>query len=445
MISSRLLPAIETVMTRALQLRRFDDRVFRISIVLVTMASFALSIARILQSHHLQNLQRDLKVYYNSPLLLAEGQDPYGDGGFVFPPIYLQIFRFFSSPFTYDQFYWVFLVAKILTFAILLAIWKKCFLKETQLHIFAIFVWLGFYSTVLIDFQAGNVTVFETMILFLAFLCYLKNYLYLFVFLIILGASIKITPIFFLILLLLTPNRYSLRYFTLGCVGFLAYAMLNLILFPDLTKQFISQAMTRITDETDTGFVNPSSLAFINDTLTSSLDHFSLIPSPMLVDVVYLAVCIWILWTSWTAWGLVKITDQRNNYNLSFLVLFSILVYALIMPRMKNYAYMIAIPSVLFAIEHFEILVPRWIVFLPLVLISPIYPRPPLFRVFPDYYPLFVASFFWYLYLRELKKKLACDRPASPSARAAASGPDSPLDRHPRRLLKLLHKPQNPE
>jgi len=387
-------------MTRALQLRRFDDSVFRISIVLVTVASFALSIARILQSHH---LQRDLKIYYSSPLLLAVGQNPYEDGDFVYPPIYLQIFRVLSSPFTYDQFYWVFLFAKILTFVILLAIWKKFFLKETQLHVFAIFVWLGFYSTVLIDFQAGNVTVFETMVLFLAFLCYLKNYLYLFMFLIILGASIKITPIFFLILLLLAPNRYSLRYFTFGCVGFLAYAMLNLILFPDLTKQFVSQAMKRITDET--GFLNPSSLAFINDALRG-LDHFSLISSLMLVDVVYLAVCIWILWTSWTAWRVVKIDDEGNNYNLSFLVLFSILVYALIMPRMKDYAYMIAIPSVLFAIERFEILVPRWIVFLPLILISPIYPRPPLFQVFPDYYPLFVASLFWYLYLREIKKQL---------------------------------------
>jgi hypothetical protein len=161
--------------------------------------------------------------------------------------------------------------------------------------------------------------------------------------------------------------------------------------------------MTRITDET--GFLNPSSLAFINDALRG-LDHFSLIPSLMLVDVVYLAVCIWILWTSWTAWRVVKIDDEGNNYNLSFLVLFSILVYALIMPRMKDYAYMIAIPSVLFAIERFAILVPRWIVFLPLILISPIYPRPPLFQVFPDYYPLFVASLFWYLYLREIKKQL---------------------------------------
>jgi hypothetical protein len=32
---------------------------------------------------------------------------------------------------------------------------------------------------------------------------------------------------------------------------------------------------------------------------------------------------------------------------------------------------------------------------------------PPLFRTFWDYYPLLVASFFWYLYLCELKKRSA--------------------------------------
>src|SRR5262249_3141655 len=103
----------------------------------------------------------------------------------------------------------------------------------------------------------------------------------------------------------------------------------------------------------------------------------------------------------------VKIVDDGNNYNLSFLILFSILVYTLTMPRMKDYQYMIAIPSVLFAIENFEILIPRWIVFLLLLFIyrGGAYPGPPLFRFLPEYYPLFVASFFWYLYLRELKKQ----------------------------------------
>jgi hypothetical protein len=403
--------AIEKLMTRPWQLRRFADRVFRISIILATVASFVLSIATILRAPH--DFQWDLKVYYNSPLLLTQGQDPYevvvpqGQdhfelGTFVFPPIYLHIFRVFPNLLTYDQFYWIFLFAKILSFVILLVIWKKCFLKTTQLDVFAIFVWLGFYSAVLADFQAGNVTVFETTLLFLAFLCFLKDRLGWFVFFTIFAASIKITPIFFLILLLLAPNRYSLRYFAIGCMGYFAFALLNLILFPDLTKQFISEAMARITNEG--GYHNPSSLAFIKSTLTNNLTHLSSIPGLILVNLIYLTVAIWISWTSWKAWRLVKSVDKGDNYNRSFLILFSTLVYTLIMPRMKDYAYMITIPSVLFAIERFEILVPRWTVFLLLVLISPAYTAPPVFRVLSGYYPLFVASFFWYLYLRELKK-----------------------------------------
>ena len=430
-VSARLSPAIETLMTRVMQqLRRFDDRVFRISIILATIASFVVSIIRILREP--DQYQWDFKVYYNSPLLLAQGQDPYeaysvlkhlgAKGAFVFPPVYLQIFRAFSSLFTYDQCYWIFLFTKILCFATLLAIWKKFFLKTTQLYVFAVFVWLGFYATFLIDFQAGNVAVFETMILFLAFVCFLKDRLGWFVFLIVFAASIKLTPIFFLVLLLLAPNRYSVRYFALGCAGFLSYALLNLILFSDLTRQFISEAMKRINES---GVINPSSHGFINQMLRTSLSPFNLIPSSMLVNVIYLAVGICIVWTSWRAWKLVKIVDEGNNFNRLFLILFSILVYTLIMPRMKDYAYMIAIPSVLFAIERFEILVPRWIVFLPLVLISSGDSRPPLFRIFADYYPLFVASFFWYLYLRGSKAICALTAPIqSPAERTEAPAAD---------------------
>jgi len=238
--------------------------------------------------------------------------------------------------------------------------------------------------------------------LFLGFLCFLKQRLYSFVFLIVLAASFKITPIFFLTLLLLAPKRHSLRCFALGCALVLAFALLNLIFFPDLTKEFISEATIRVTNEG--GPFNPSLLAFITDMLTSSLNHFSLVPNSILVNVIYLAVGSLIIWVSWRSWRLVKVVDVGSNYDLLFLILFSIVVYTLTVPRMKDYAYISAIPSVLFAIEQFEISVPRWVVFLPLVLISD-HTRPPLFRFFWDYYPLFVALFFWYLYLCELEKR----------------------------------------
>jgi hypothetical protein len=409
-------------MIRALQLR-FDDSVFRISIILVTLGSFVLSIVDILSKP--DRLQWDLQVYYNAPLFLARGQDPYevvGDFYFVYSPIHLQIFRIFSCLFTYNQFYWAFLLAKIASLAVLLAIWKKFFLKETQLHVFAIFVWLGFYSTILSDLKAGNVSIFESTVLFLAFVCFLKQRLYSFVFLVVLAASFKITPIFFLLLLLLVPTKYGWKYFALGCVGFLAFALLNLILFPDLTKQFISEATKGTTNEL--GHLNPSLLALIRDVLTSSLAHFGLAPNSILINVIYLAVAVfiylavavWIIEISWRSWSLIKVADEGNNYDSLFLILFSILVYTLTMPRMKDYAYIIAIPSILFAIERFRISVPHWILFLPLVMIG-FYTMPPLFRVFWEYYPLFVASFFWYLYLCELDKRSAsAELPAPPRA-----------------------------
>ena len=204
-------------------------------------------------------------------------------------------------------------------------------------------------------------------------------------------------------------QQVQLEIFRTRLRGILGIRVAKSDFFPDLTKQFISYSIEIIDNEQ--GLINPSSLAFIYETLSGSLTHLGLIPSSILVNVIYVAAGIWIFWTiwiswtSWRAWRLVKITDEGNNFNRSFLILFSILVYTLVMPRMKDYAYMIAIPSVLFAIERFEISVPRWILFLPLILLSSGGARPALFQVLWDYYPLFVASVFWYLYLRELEKQ----------------------------------------
>jgi hypothetical protein len=85
--------------------------------------------------------------------------------------------------------------------------------------------------------------------------------------------------------------------------------------------------------------------------------------------------------------------------------MFAILVFVITMPRMKDYAYMVAIPSVLFAVHEFDWnRIPRWVLVLPLVLVPPRAEWPWLFDgifdLFWSYYPLFFAGLFWFFYVQ---------------------------------------------
>jgi hypothetical protein len=192
---------------------------------------------------------------------------------------------------------------------------------------------------------------------------------------------------------------------------------LNFLLFPDLIKRFADEALRRTQES---GYYNPSSYALIRDVLTAALHPFNLVPNDVLPGIIYLVFAAAFLLKSWRAWALSKAARGDSQNARSLLIYFSILVYTIAMPRMKDYAYMLAIPSVLFALESFEIKTPRWLMFLPLVLLVPreSVEEPRLFSwVFATlwkYYPLFVALFFWRVYMQELKLE-KCAEPKTPA------------------------------
>jgi hypothetical protein len=376
--------------------------IIQCALVLAATISFILSIWQILTER--QKFQWDLTVYYNGPLEFARGLDPYKVSHFVYPPIYLPIFKAFSTWFSYEQFYSVFLIAKIVCFLGLLLIWKRNFFAKVPLGTFLLFAWLGLYATFLVDFQAGNISVFETTLLFLAFVSFLKKRPRLFAVLILCAASLKMTPLFFLILLPLS-SRQNWKVFFLGCLGFLLYGALNYVMYPEFTRTFITEALSRTGES---GFVCPSSLAFITDAWIHLLSRWEFLPANGIAKITYLTMAIFILWQSAKSWNEAKGSECRSSQDRNFLIFFSILVFTLTMPRMKDYAYMIAIPSLLYAVYEFDFQIPRWILFLPLILIPPTTTWPPFFqeafREFWSYYPLFLAALFWYFYLGQLSR-----------------------------------------
>jgi hypothetical protein len=398
---------------------------FRFVVISAVLASFVWSILDILGQP--DKFQWSLRVYYEGPLLLARNLNPYEVGNlgypslsllaFPYPPIFLPIFTTLSIVFTYKQFYVVFLLLKIACLAILLFIWKRFYVRKIGLDIFLVFVWLGFYATLFLDFVAGNISVFETTVLFLGFLFFLKGRTAPFVLMILLGASVKLTPAVFLCLLPLSSIEHKWKYFSAGCLVFLAFCLSNLFLFPDLSLSFFRYALQHVDED---GYANPSSLALITDVLARGANLLGLGANKIIAAIIYSVFIGTILWMSLRAWVAAAHTREDEQRSRLVLSLFVILVYTLVMPRMKNYAYIIAVPSVLFALESIEIQIPRWLMFLPLIFVvrGPSYftvdmRMPHLFHgpfeTLLVYYPLFVAFFFWHVYMQELKRQVRRD------------------------------------
>ena len=368
---------------------------------LIALVSFAASLFHIFR--HTHHYQWDLKVYFRAPVDYAMGIDPYKVSSFVYPPLFLSVFGLISRFLSYGRFFALVLWAKTVCFAALLWLWKKTFLQNVPIGFFLLFAWFGFNATVLLDFQAGNISVFEATLLFLAFAAFLRKNTALFVSFVLIAASFKLAPISFLILLLLDTPRRTKAFFV-GCAAYVAFGLVNFFLFPELTRAFLEEALVRISES---GVICPSSLAFFGDAVNAFGQALGLGSLSFVSKILYFIFAGWILFVSgksWLTWGAGRPMRADGR---AFLVLFTILTFVLVTPRMKDYAYILAIPSVLFAVQNFKISVPKWLFFLPLVLIpkGAAWPQPfeIVFIEFWGYGPLLLALFFWVIYLKELR------------------------------------------
>jgi hypothetical protein len=370
-------------------------RPLSIGAILLVLLSFALACYDIIGDPN--SFQWDMKVYFRSPVMWSQGLDPYGPGGeFVYLPLFLPLFKVFSL-FPYNEFHLLYLTVKILAFAGLLTIWKQVFLKETKLAVFALAVWLGFYATVLVDFHAGNISVFEDLLLFAGFAFFVQGSLWLFVLFTVIAANFKLMPIAFLILLPLSRAKDWQKYLALGLAAFVGFIAANFLIFPEMTKRLFLEAFIRTNES---GVISSSLLAVIQDFMREGLEVFHYSPPTWQFWSIYLLLAVAIFLASLKLWQ-----TSAKRWNTMELTLFSILVYTLTVPRVKDYQFMLAIPSVLYAIEKFDLKIPRWVWLFPILVLGP-GTIPPLFetvhKVFQNHLPYFVVLFFWQVYRRHL-------------------------------------------
>ncbi|NQT39415.1 MAG: DUF2029 domain-containing protein [Planctomycetes bacterium] len=280
--------------------------------------------------------QWDFKIYYHAATVHAAGSNPYDapaadvDLHYVYPPLSLYVFR----PFTLLQpstAYHVFLALKCAAALVLLWIWQRYFLREDRGPIFWLFALLAFHSAVGCDLVAGNISIFEQLALWTAFACFLDDRPLPFCGLIVAVALFKITPIVFLVLLPLSTIRRRWAWLGGSLAIFVAVLAVQYMATPQLLADFWRNASAL--DER--GAINPATLAAVRD-VTERLA----LPSAT-AWAAWIVLVTGVAATSWLAWRKLrteKFADQRQ-----LLLFLTCLSLVLVMPRMKNYSYILLI------------------------------------------------------------------------------------------------------
>jgi len=299
----------------------------------------------------INELQWDFRTYYLAAGLYSEGGNPYDTDGlaaeaagadidpYVYPPQTLLFFRPFAM-LEYQPAYFTFLVLKIIALAVLVWIWAKFFVKDRSwIILLFIFCLFAFHEAVVRDLRAGNITIFEQLLIWTAMLFLVRKRAVLFCLLILIAAQFKLTALVLLPLpVILDRDRSSLAAFLAAGA---AAVLINLAVYyssPGLFSDFISNAVY-VAERHNTA---PSVMVFINRAIKSlglEIDNLG----RALYALYLIALCS-------GTYILVKRYDFKKNRHE--FVMLSLLVYALILPRFKVYSYVLVIVPALYVVRR---------------------------------------------------------------------------------------------
>jgi len=286
--------------------------------------------------------QHDFRIYYLAAEAHEQGLNPYvmeslrtvsGNDRlrlpFLYPPFSLFIFKSFAA-FPYEQAYYIYLALKLIALAALLVVWMKI-LPVGRAERWALLVTavLGYRHTIIRDLMTGNISIFEQLALWSGILCLLRQRA------IAGSACIAASSLFKLATLALLPlvflirrSRQSLRTAACALAAMIAFFGLSFFAAPDQWADLLRAAAA--IDER--GFRNPSSLALCRDLADRlGLAREAALPMYGLLAAGVMGAMLWALRVG---------RASVDPYPVLYLV---ILGYCLMVPRLKDYSFIIAL------------------------------------------------------------------------------------------------------
>lgn len=306
--------------------------------------------------------QWDFNVYYSAAHALAGGKNPYAvihpfpglrpDRLFyVYPPLTLYFFQWTTLlPQAAARLVWLGL--RLLALAALVRLWHKEFERLNAGAPVTLFLAVGFNAALLRDFTAGNISTFEQLGIWLGFSLLTRQRLYAAAVIFACIGQFKFFPAAFMGLIPMVAPREGWKPLTTGCALFLALFSLNAVITPGLFHNYFGLLSDAKALADDRGVINPSALALFRDILDSTSYTNGLpdnVRAGTLVYGFYFAILtLSLIRVLWSKRDLLSKCDPR------LVVYLGCAVFALAMPRLKDYSYAIMLIPALFVIRDLD-------------------------------------------------------------------------------------------
>ncbi len=288
--------------------------------------------------------QWDFHAYYGAASALRAGLNPYDAAAvsvhtgrpaelpYLYPPATLALFAPLSRlPVETARLVWLGIKTSLLI--LLLWLWRRFFVPAGSKELLVATALLGFNAAVLWDLRAGNVAMLEAVLLWGGFGAYLQGHRTVAAALVTLGGSFKVLPMALLSVVLVGPgstrSRLAAGAAALGVLGLLSAVHADLL---HAWAQVVGQSLT---GERPVGEINPSSLGFIDSTLSGALPSAS---HPWAAVALYAAFVLAVLGLSTPTLLRLAHVEPRRDW-----VLFCVLLWLLLSPRVMVYSYVMAI------------------------------------------------------------------------------------------------------
>jgi hypothetical protein len=381
-------------------------KIVGIAATILLLAYFVTLILHV-SSHYDQYLW-DFRTHREAGKILAAGSNPY-DADMLFPkartrflytypPVTLFFYRLFAIP-EYKTAFHIFLIAKFILLIGLVYFWKREFLKGDSGPLFYVFCLLAFNSAVFLDMIAGNINLVQQAMLWLGFGFYIKARYKLFCLFVLIAASFKMTPIFFLILMLLPDDKNKYKYFFSAGAVFLAYLLIQYVIVPDLFTGFIKNALEVVGEP---GGVVPSTNKMVAGIFETIAKITGLSVPKAIVSGLFIMVAAAVVFFSYKACMRIKLAESNKRAILEVFVV--CLVYALIHPRFKDYGYILLLVPSFYIIKNTRYTKVAPFLFILFIMSNrmmlPI--AASIYDIIWAYYPLVVAFCVWGIYLYEI-------------------------------------------
>jgi len=337
------------------------------------------------------DFQWDFRIYFDSARTFLSGATPYDthpgvSWEYTYLPMSLWVFvPFASMSFESARAIWIiFQAAAIVT---LIFLWRIQFLRDEGDGLFYIFCLFAYNATLYINIRSGNVALMEQLLIWLAFLFFLKRRYALFCFFLIIASVFKGLPLFFLLLLWLTDSKQKHFYFFGALSMFAVILGLNYALAPKLMMGFIENALGH------TGFASTSN-RYLIEGLFNALQSWTGVNTPEIIrantfGVVAGGVTVIALGLS----SKLKKMDARVG------VFFACMTYALIIPNLGDYAYMLFIVPAYYIFKRAKNLS----AFIPLFILASLSPNNKVLSTEVwNYYAVLVVWGVWCVYVWEI-------------------------------------------